>query len=148
MEKAYQWLEYAGLKATMISASALIMVALNTRLIKAYHTRPKVQTVQRCPGNNTAGKSRVQDAGRKRTWNVTTKWPAWYTETYVPSKGWRIKMGNKKLVANQLDIVVVNMQDKKLAMVDVAIPSNINIKEHKKLKKYQGLKEMERVCGE
>ena len=53
-------------------------------------------------------------------------------------------------VANQPEIVVVDKQEKKAVMVDVAITSDSNIrkKEHEKLKKYQGLKEeLERMPG-
>ncbi len=51
---------------------------------------------------------------------------------------------DKMLVANQMDIVVVDRQWKKAAVMDVAIPSDSNIKkkEHEKLKKYQGLEKM------
>ena len=53
------------------------------------------------------------------------------------------------VVANQPDIHVVVKQDKK-AVVDVATPtkSNINKKGHKKVEKYQELKEeLERMWG-
>ena len=47
------------------------------------------------------------------------------------------------VMANQLDILVVNKWDKKVVVVDLAIPSDGNIrkKELEKPKKYQGLKE-------
>lgn len=46
-------------------------------------------------------------------------------------------------MANQPDIVLIDKQQKKAAVIDVAIPtdSNIKKKEHEKLEKYQGLKE-------
>jgi len=50
---------------------------------------------------------------------------------------------DKQVMANQSIIVVVDKQQKKAAGIDVAIPSDSNIKkkERKKLEKYQGLKE-------
>lgn len=46
-------------------------------------------------------------------------------------------------MANQPDIVVVDKLQGKAVVVDIAIPSDGNIrkKEHEKLEKYQGLKE-------
>ncbi|XP_015256200.1 PREDICTED: programmed cell death 1 ligand 1-like [Cyprinodon variegatus] len=46
-------------------------------------------------------------------------------------------------MANQPDIVLIDKQQKKAVVIDVAIPSDSNIKkkEHEKLEKYQGLKE-------
>ena len=46
-------------------------------------------------------------------------------------------------MANQPDIIVVNMRDKKAVVVDDVIPteSNIRMKECEKLNKYQGVKE-------
>ncbi|TWW73485.1 hypothetical protein D4764_15G0008790 [Takifugu flavidus] len=57
---------------------------------------------------------------------------------------------DKMVVANQPDIVVVDKHRKTVVVIDVAIPSDSNIrkKEHEKLEKYQGLKEeMERMWG-
>ena len=50
---------------------------------------------------------------------------------------------DKMMGANQQDIVMVNKSDLQAVGVDVAIPSDGNIrkKEHKKLEKHQGLKE-------
>ncbi|TWW59398.1 hypothetical protein D4764_06G0009280 [Takifugu flavidus] len=50
---------------------------------------------------------------------------------------------DKMVVANQPDIVVVDKHQKTVVVIDVAIPSDSSIrkKEHKKLEKYQGLKE-------
>ena len=47
------------------------------------------------------------------------------------------------VLANQPDIVVVNKQEKKAIVVDVAIPRNSNTRnrEHEKLEKYHVLKE-------
>ncbi len=47
------------------------------------------------------------------------------------------------VMANQPDIVVVDKEQRKAVVVDIAIPSDCNIrkKEHEKLEKYQGLRE-------
>ena len=64
---------------------------------------------------------------------------------------WDFKIQTDKLVmANQPDIVVVDKHRKRAAVIDVAIPSDSNIrkKEHEKLEKYQGLKEqLEKMWG-
>ena len=54
---------------------------------------------------------------------------------------------DKMVVANHPDIVVVNKWDKKAVVVDVAIPSDSNIRkeEHKNIKKYQWLKKGARL---
>ena len=46
-------------------------------------------------------------------------------------------------MVNQLDIVVVNILQKKAILIDVAVPNDSinNKKEHMNLEKYQGLKE-------
>ena len=55
---------------------------------------------------------------------------------------------DKMVVANQLDIVVVDQLYKKTVDEDVRIPSKSRKKEHKKLKEYQGLKEeLKRMWG-
>lgn len=41
----------------------------------------------------------------------------------------------------QPDIVVVDKKQKIVVVLDVAVPSDSNIKEYEKLEKYQGLKE-------
>ena len=50
---------------------------------------------------------------------------------------------DRKVLANQPDIVVVDKQRKEAVVMDVAVPSDSNIKKKKyeKLEKYQGLKE-------
>ena len=50
---------------------------------------------------------------------------------------------DKQLLANQPDIVVVDKEQKRVVVIDVAIPADANIrkKEHEKVEKYQGLKE-------
>ena len=57
---------------------------------------------------------------------------------------------DKMVVVNQPHIIVVDKQEKKVVVVNVAIQSDSNIrkKEQKKLEKYQGLKEeLERMQG-
>lgn len=51
---------------------------------------------------------------------------------------------DKMAMANQPDIVVVNKQQKKVAVTEVAIPSNINIKK-KEHKKFEALRNMWKV---
>ncbi|TWW64336.1 hypothetical protein D4764_03G0013440 [Takifugu flavidus] len=55
---------------------------------------------------------------------------------------------DKMVVANQPDIVVVDKPQNTVVVIDVAIPSDSNIrkKEHKKLEKYQELKEGKKNC--
>ncbi|KAF7666275.1 hypothetical protein LDENG_00113730, partial [Lucifuga dentata] len=50
---------------------------------------------------------------------------------------------DKQLLANQPDVVVVDKEQKRAVVIDVAVPadSNIRKKEHEKIEKYQGLKE-------
>ncbi|TKS67246.1 Multidrug resistance protein 1 [Collichthys lucidus] len=50
---------------------------------------------------------------------------------------------DKQVLANQPDIVVLDKEQKRVVVIDVAIPADANIrkKEHEKLEKYQGLKE-------
>ena len=50
---------------------------------------------------------------------------------------------DRKVLANQPDIVVIDKQKKEAVVIDIAVPSDSNIKnkEYKKLEKYQGLKE-------
>lgn len=57
---------------------------------------------------------------------------------------WNFKFqSEKQLLANQPDIRVVDKEQKRAVVIDVTIPadSNIKKKEHKKIKKYQALKE-------
>ncbi|TWW66946.1 hypothetical protein D4764_20G0009780 [Takifugu flavidus] len=57
---------------------------------------------------------------------------------------------DKMVVANQPDIVVVDKHQKRVVVIDVAIPSDSNFrkKEHERLEKDQGLKEeIERMWG-
>ncbi|KAF7663723.1 hypothetical protein LDENG_00203700, partial [Lucifuga dentata] len=50
---------------------------------------------------------------------------------------------DKQLLANQPDMVVVDKEQKRAVVIDMAVPadSNIRKKEHQKIQKYQGLKE-------
>ncbi|KAF7654704.1 hypothetical protein LDENG_00066000, partial [Lucifuga dentata] len=50
---------------------------------------------------------------------------------------------DKQLLANQPDMVVVDKEQKRAVVIDVAVPADSNIKKkgHKKIEKYQGLKE-------
>ena len=50
---------------------------------------------------------------------------------------------DRKLLANQPDIVIVDKQKKEAVVIDIAVPrdSNIKNKEHEKLERYQELKE-------
>lgn len=50
---------------------------------------------------------------------------------------------DKMVMANQPDVVVADKQQKRTIVIDVTVPSDTTTKqkEHKKLEKYQGLKE-------
>ena len=50
---------------------------------------------------------------------------------------------DRKVLANQPDIVIVDKQKKEAAVIEVAVPSDSNMrkKEYKKLEKYRGMKE-------
>ena len=61
-----------------------------------------------------------------------------YIKTSALSVGWK---SPPPLVSYQPDIVVVDKQEKRAVVVDVAISSKIRKKEHEKIKRYQGLKE-------
>ncbi|KAF7647953.1 hypothetical protein LDENG_00164190, partial [Lucifuga dentata] len=73
----------------------------------------------------------------------------WETPPKVVENGrakvlWEFKFQTDKLLlANQPDMVVVDKEQKKAVVIDVAVPadSNIRKKEHEKIEKYQGLKE-------
>jgi len=55
---------------------------------------------------------------------------------------------DKQVIANYLDLVVVNKLQKKAVAIDVAFLSDSNMKkkEHEKLEKYQGMKEDIYIC--
>ncbi|KAF7650224.1 hypothetical protein LDENG_00129190, partial [Lucifuga dentata] len=73
----------------------------------------------------------------------------WETPPKVVENGrakvlWDFKFQtDKQLLANQPDMVVVDKQQKRAVVIDVAVPadSNIRKKEHQKIQRYQGLKE-------
>ncbi|KAF7655094.1 hypothetical protein LDENG_00060930, partial [Lucifuga dentata] len=73
----------------------------------------------------------------------------WETPPKVVENGrakvlWDFKFQtDKQLLANQPDMVVVDKEQKRAVVIDVAVPadSNIRKKEHQKIQKYQGLKE-------
>ncbi|KAF7665893.1 hypothetical protein LDENG_00129980 [Lucifuga dentata] len=73
----------------------------------------------------------------------------WETPPTVVENGrakvlWDFKFQtDKQLLANQPDMVVVDKEQKRAIVIDVAVPadSNIRKKEHEKIEKYQGPKE-------
>ncbi|KAF7664173.1 hypothetical protein LDENG_00185720 [Lucifuga dentata] len=73
----------------------------------------------------------------------------WETPPKVVENGrarvlWDFKFQtDKQVLANQPDTVVVDKEQKRAIVIDVAVPadSNIRKKEHEKIEKYQGLKE-------
>ncbi|KAK1798039.1 hypothetical protein P4O66_000539 [Electrophorus voltai] len=70
--------------------------------------------------------------------------PPKVVENYCVKILWDFQIqADKMVMANQLDIVFVDKQQKSAVVIDVSIPSDCNIrkKEHKKLEEYQGLKE-------
>ncbi|KAF7640661.1 hypothetical protein LDENG_00024680, partial [Lucifuga dentata] len=72
----------------------------------------------------------------------------WETPPKVVENGrakvlWDFKFQtNKQLLANQPDMVVIDKQQKRAVVIDVAVAvpadSNIRKKEHEKIEKYQG----------
>ncbi|TWW62748.1 hypothetical protein D4764_04G0013950 [Takifugu flavidus] len=178
IEKTYQWLTKAGLKdSTEALIMAAQEQALSTRAIEArvYHTRPDprcrlcgdVPDVQHITAGckMLAGKAYMerhnQVAGivyrnicTKYGWEVPgSRWetPPKVVENKQAKILWDFQIQTDKMVvANQPDRVVVDKHRKTVVVIDVAIPSDSNIrkKEHEKLEKYQGLKEeMERMWG-
>ena len=117
IRKYYQWLKKAGLTD---STEALILAAqeqaLGTRSIEAgvYHTRQE----PRC--------RLCKDAGQRAKL-------LWYIQIQT----------DRKVLVNQPDIVVIDKEKKEAVVIDIAVPSNSNIKkkEYEKLEKHQGLKE-------
>lgn len=179
IEKTYQWLEKAGLKdSTEALIMAAQEQALNTRSIEAgvYHTRqdPRCRLCKEAPETvqhitagckMLAGKAYLerhnQVAGIVYR-NICTEYglevprSRWETPPKVMENNrakilWDFQIQTDKMVmANQPDIVVMDKQQKTVVVVDVAIPSDSNIrkKEQEKLEKYQGLKEeLEKMWG-
>lgn len=64
--------------------------------------------------------------------DILTLFPALHFIVFISSL-----FSNKQVMSNQLDIVIVDKQENKAALIDVVIHSDINIrKEHEKLEKY------------
>ncbi|XP_024121103.1 uncharacterized protein LOC112142083 [Oryzias melastigma] len=169
IKKSYQWLERAGLQD---STEALILAAqeqtLNTSAIEAqiYHTRQdprcrlcKEETIQHIPAGwkMLAGKANMENHNQVagiiyrnmyRIWtgNPKVKWET--PQKVLENERAKILMDfqiqtDRMVMENQPDIVVVDKEQRKAVVVDVAVPSHGNIKkkEHEKLEKYQGLRE-------
>ena len=156
IRKSYQWLEKAGLTD---STEALILAAqeqaLGTRSIEAgvYHTRqdPRCrlckeasETVQHIVAGckmqaETAYTERHNQVAVIVYRNICSE----YGLDPPKSRGITKQQGKAPVgMANQPDIVVIDKQ-KEAVVIDVAVPSDNNIKKkyYEKLVKYQGLKE-------
>ena len=177
--KTYQWLEKAALKdSTEALIMAAQEQALNTRSIEAriYHSRqdPRCRLCKDAPETiqhitagckMLAGKAYMERHNQVASIvhrNICTEYglevpgSRWKTPPKVIQNDrakilWDFQFQTDKLVmANQPDIVVVDKEQKTVTVVDVAIPSDSNIrkKEHQKLEKYQGLREeLEKMWG-
>ncbi|KAF7670308.1 hypothetical protein LDENG_00271880, partial [Lucifuga dentata] len=164
------WLEKAGLKD---STEALIIAAqeqaLSTRSIEAgvYHSRQDPQLCKDAPEtvqhilagckmlagtayterhNKVAGIVYRSICAEYRLEVPKSKWetPPKVVENSRAKVLWDFKFQtDKQLLANQLDMVVVDKEQKRAVVIDVAVPADSNIwkKEHEKSEKYQGLKE-------
>ncbi|XP_054913489.1 uncharacterized protein LOC129377515 [Poeciliopsis prolifica] len=172
ISKSYQWLEKAGLKdSTEALILAAQEQALNTRAIEAqiYHTRqdPRCRLCKEAPETVQhitagckilAGKAYMERHNQVAgivyrnicaEYGLETPRSKWETPPKVVENArakilWDFQIQTDKMVmANQPDIVVVDKHQRKAVVVDVAIPSDCNIrkKEHEKLEKYQGLRE-------
>ncbi|KAK7930437.1 hypothetical protein WMY93_006832 [Mugilogobius chulae] len=172
LKKSYQWLERAGLKdSTEALILAAQEQALSTRAIEAqiYHTRqdPRCRLCKEAPEtvqHITAGcKMLAVKAYMERhnqvagivyrnicaEYGLETPRSKWETPPKVVENDrakilWDFQIQTDRMVmANQPDIVVVDKEQRRAVVVDVAIPSDGNIrrKEHEKLEKYQGLRE-------
>ncbi|XP_055368940.1 uncharacterized protein LOC129604854 [Betta splendens] len=172
LNKSYQWLERAGLKdSTEALILAAQEQALSTRAIEAqiYHTRqdPRCRLCKEAPETvqhitagckMLAGKAYMERHNQLAgivyrnicaEYGLETPRSKWETPPKVVDNErakilWDFQIQTDRMVmANQPDIVVVDKEQSKAVVVDVAIPSNGNIrkKEHEKLEKYQGLRE-------
>ncbi|KAM9816571.1 carbohydrate sulfotransferase 6 isoform X4 [Syngnathus typhle] len=172
VKKSYQWLEKARLKdSTEALIMAAQEQALNTRAIEAkiYHTRqdPRCRLCKEAPETvqhitagckMLAGKANMERHNQVAgivyrnicaEYGLEAPSSKWEAPPKVAENGrakilWDFQIQTDKMVmANQPDIVVVDKQQKKAVVVDIAIPSDGNIrkKELEKLEKYQGLKE-------
>jgi hypothetical protein len=172
LQKTYQWLETSNLKdnteALIVAAQEQ---ALKTRAIEAkiYHTRqdPKCrrcheheETVQHIV---SGCKQLVGTAYTERHNQVALVVYRKICDVYdleKPSQWWevpeRVKENekakilwdfhiqtDKQVQANQPDIVIVDKESKKAVIIDIAVPSDFNIKskEQEKIEKYQPLAE-------
>lgn len=172
IKKSYQWLERAGLKdSTEALILAAQEQALGTRAIEAqiYHTRqdPRCRLCKEAPETvqhitagckMLAGKAYMERHNQVAgivyrnicaEYGLETPGSRWETPPKVVENDrakilWDFQIQTDRMVmANQPDIVVVDKKQSRAVVVDIAIPSDGNIrkKEHEKLEKYQGLKE-------
>ncbi|KAK7886240.1 hypothetical protein WMY93_025861 [Mugilogobius chulae] len=172
LKKSYQWLERAGLKdSTEALILAAQEQALSTRAIEAqiYHTRqdPRCRLCKEAPETiqhitagckMLAGKACMERHNQVAgivyrnicaEYGLETPRSKWETPPKVVENDrakilWVFQIQTDRMVmANQPDIVVVDKEQRRPVVVDVAIPSDGNIrrKEHEKLEKYQGLRE-------
>uniref|UniRef100_A0A3B3HW39 Reverse transcriptase domain-containing protein n=1 Tax=Oryzias latipes TaxID=8090 RepID=A0A3B3HW39_ORYLA len=172
IKKSYQWLERAGLQdSTEALILAAQEQALSTRAIEAqiYHTRqdPRCRLCKEAPETiqhitagckMLAGKAYMERHNQVAgiiyrnvcaKYGLETPRSKWETPPKVVENErakilWDFQIQTDRMVmANQPDIVVVDKEQRKAVVVDVAVPSDGNIrkKEHEKLEKYQGLRE-------
>ncbi|XP_051924320.1 uncharacterized protein LOC127602290 [Hippocampus zosterae] len=172
LKKSHQWLERAGLKdSTEALILAAQEQALNTRAIEAqiYHTRqdPRCRLYKEAPETiqhitagckMLAGKAYMERHNQVAgivyrnicaEYGLETPRSKWETPPKVVENDrakilWDFQIQTDKMVmANQPDIVIIDKGKRKAVVVDVAVPSDGNIrkKEHEKLEKYQGLRE-------
>ncbi|XP_078791071.1 uncharacterized protein LOC111949134 [Oryzias latipes] len=164
IKKSYQWLERASLQDRL---EALILAAqeqaLSTRAIEAqiYHTRqdPRCRLCKEVPETiqhitagckMLAGKAYMERHNQVAGiiyMNMCAKYGheiPLVVENERAKILWDFQIQTDRMgTANQPDIVEVDKEQRKAIVVDVAVPSDGNIrkKEHEKLEKYQGLRE-------
>ncbi|XP_051931065.1 uncharacterized protein LOC127607055 [Hippocampus zosterae] len=172
LKKSYQWLERTGLKdSTEALILAAQEQALSTRAIEAqiYHTRqdPRCRLCKEAPETiqhitagckMLAGKAYMERHNQVAgivyrnicaEYGLETPRSKWETPPKVVENDrakilWDFQIQTDKMVmANQPDIVIIDKGQRKAVVVDIAVPSDGNIrkKEHEKLEKYQGLRE-------
>ncbi|XP_051911362.1 uncharacterized protein LOC127593748 [Hippocampus zosterae] len=172
LKKSYQWLERASLRdSTEALILAAQEQALSTRAIDAqiYHTRqdPMCRLCKEAPETiqhitagckMLAGKAYMERHNQVAgivyrnicaEYGLETPRSKWETPPKVVENNrakilWDFLIQTDKMVmANQPDIVIIDKGQRKAVVVDVAVPSDGNIrkKEHEKLEKYQGLRE-------
>ena len=170
--KSYQWLEKAGLKdSTEALIMAAQEQALSTRSVEAgiYKTRqdPRCRLCKEHPetvqhitsgckilAGNKYTERHNQVAGMVHR-NICKEY-----ELETPASRWEVPQRvvenkrakilwdfpvqtDKHVIANRPDIVIIDKEKKTAMIIDVAVPSDCNIKkkEHEKIDKYQGLRE-------